>query len=164
MDSGKIYKIVSDSTDKIYIGSTVRTLEERLEGHEEHYEKWFNSDFKSGYCTSFEILKYGNYKILLLEDYPCSCTSELLKCEGKYQLQNYNFCVNIVIAGKKQLDFKNFKLEPIYICSCGKKMQNKYKTRRYHIKSETHKLKIKETHLEMINNNPKYEVAIIYES
>jgi hypothetical protein len=50
--------------------------------------------------------------------------------------------------------------DKIYICSCGKKMKNKYKTRRYHIKSETHKLKIKETHLEMIKYNPKYEVSI----
>ena len=160
MNFGKIYKIVSDSTDKIYIGSTVKTLEERLEGHEDNYECWFNSDFKSVYCTSFEILKYGNYQIVLLEEIVCSCRSELLKCEGKYQLQNYNFCVNIVIAGKKQLDFKNFNLEPIYICSCGKKIQNKYKTRRYHIKSSTHKKIIKEIHLEMIKDNPKYEVSI----
>lgn len=34
MNSGRIYKIVSESTDKIYIGSTIRTLEERLESHE----------------------------------------------------------------------------------------------------------------------------------
>ena len=27
MESGKIYKIVSDKTDKIYIGSIVRTIE-----------------------------------------------------------------------------------------------------------------------------------------
>ena len=158
MEVGRIYKIVSEQTDKIYIGSTVKTLSERLEGHEEHYETWFNSEFESGYCTSFEILKYGDYKIFLLEEYPCSCTSELLKREGTYQLKNYNLCVNIIIAGKNQLDFKNFKFEPIYVCPCGKKMKNKYKKRRYHTKLETHKLKIKETHLEMIKDNPKFEI------
>ena len=42
---GKIYKIVSDSTDKIYIGSTSRTLAERLELHETTYEKWVNCGF-----------------------------------------------------------------------------------------------------------------------
>jgi hypothetical protein len=30
MDKGNIYKIVSDSTDKIYIGSTVKTLEKQI--------------------------------------------------------------------------------------------------------------------------------------
>jgi predicted GIY-YIG superfamily endonuclease len=60
MDKGNIYKIVSDSTDKIYIGSTVKTLEKRLEYHENSYEIWYHKDFRRGYCTSFEILKYGD--------------------------------------------------------------------------------------------------------
>ena len=65
MESGRIYKIVSDKTDKIYIGSTVQTIEERLNIHEESYINWINSDFKTGYLSSFELLKYGDYKIIL---------------------------------------------------------------------------------------------------
>jgi hypothetical protein len=102
MDKGNIYKIVSDSTDKIYIGSTVKSLEERLEEHENDYELWFNKEFKSGYISSFEILKYGDYKIILIEEYPCSSYKELLKREGYYQLSSYSLCVNILIAGKKR--------------------------------------------------------------
>ena len=158
MDKGNIYKIVSDSTDKIYIGSTVKSLEERLEEHENDYELWFNKEFKSGYISSFEILKYGDYKIILIEEYPCSSYKELLKREGYYQLSSYSSCVNILIAGKKQHTFKKFKLDTTYICSCGIKMKNTYKTRRYHAKSESHKLKIRESHLEMIKKNPKFEV------
>jgi hypothetical protein len=158
MDKGNIYKIVSDSTDKIYIGSTVKSLEERLEEHENNYEFWFNKEFKSGYVSSFEILKYGDYKIILIEEYPCSSYKELLKREGYYQLSSYSLCVNILIAGKKQHTFKKFKLDTNYICSCGMKMKNTYKTRRYHAKSELHKLKIRESHLEMIKTNPKFEV------
>jgi hypothetical protein len=134
MESGKIYKIISDSTDKIYIGSTVKPLKERLEEHEECYALWVSSEFESGYCTSFEIIKYGDYKIILFEEYPCFCRSELLKKEGCYQLENYSLCVNILIAGKKQLYFKNFKLDYNYICCCGIKIRNIYKTRRYHSK------------------------------
>jgi hypothetical protein len=63
MDYGNIYKIISYSTDKIYIGSTVKKIEERLEEHEECYALWLSSEFQSGYCTSFEIIKYGDYKI-----------------------------------------------------------------------------------------------------
>jgi hypothetical protein len=161
MDKGNIYKIVSDRTDKIYIGSTVKSLEERLEEHENDYELWFNKEFKSGYISSFEILKYGDYKIILIEEYPCSSYKELLKREGYYQLSSYSLCVNILIAGKKQHIFKNFKLDTNYICSCGMKMKNTYKTRRYHAKSELHKLKIRESHLEMIKTNPKFEVIDI---
>jgi hypothetical protein len=44
-----------------------------------------------------------------------------------------------------------------------KKMQNKWKTRYRHVKSLTHNLIVKENHLLMIKNNPKYEVSIIDE-
>jgi hypothetical protein len=161
MDKGNIYKIVSDRTDKIYIGSTVKSLEERLEEHENDYELWFNREFENGYVSSFEILKYGDYKIILIEEYPCSSYKQLLKREGYYQLSSYSLCVNILIAGKKQHTFKKFKLDTNYICSCGMKMKNTYKTRRYHAKSELHKLKIRESHLEMIKTNPKFEVIDI---
>jgi len=42
MESGKIYKIISDSTDKIYIGSTVKTLDERLKEHEKDFLNFFS--------------------------------------------------------------------------------------------------------------------------
>jgi hypothetical protein len=121
MEFGKIYKIVSDSIDKIYIGSTVKTLEERLERHETSYENWFNLDFnKKYYCTSFEILKYGDYKIELLEKYPCSSRSELIKHEGFYIITNYYNCVNTsyCISRPKihKIDDNEF-----YTCYCGKK-------------------------------------------
>jgi hypothetical protein len=83
MDKGNIYKIVSDSTDKIYIGSTVKSLEERLEEHENDYELWFNKEFKSGYISSFEILKYEDAYIELLEEYPCENKQQLFKREGE---------------------------------------------------------------------------------
>jgi len=160
MESGKIYKITSGNTDKIYIGSTIKSLEERLDRHEENYENWFNTDFETSYCSSFEILKYGDYKIDLLEDYPCLNRAELLEREGFYQIINYSICVNILIAGKNNT-FRKIKLQPNYVCSCGQTIKNKYKTRRSHTKSNSHKLKIKEIHLDMIKTNPNFEVSII---
>ena len=160
MDSGKIYKIISGSTEKIYIGSTIKSLEERLDRHEDNYENWFNTDFKNSYCSSFEILKYGDYKIELLEDYPCLNRSELLEREGFYQISNYSICVNILIAGKN-INFRKMKLQSKYICDCGQTIQNKYKTRRSHSKSDSHKSKIKELHLDMIKTNPIFEISIL---
>ena len=53
--NGKIYKIVSNQTDKIYIGSTAcPRLCTRLAQHKSNYNQW-----KRGkYCkmTSFEII------------------------------------------------------------------------------------------------------------
>jgi hypothetical protein len=163
MESGKIYKIVSNKTDKIYIGSTIKTIKERLDSHEESYINWINSDFKLGYISSFEILKYGDYKIFLIEEYPCSSYSELFKREGHYQIQNYNLCVNIKIASRRPYFFKTIKLDSNYTCSCGKKIKNNYKFRYYHTKSEQHKLKIQQIHLDMIQNNPKFELSMVEE-
>ena len=157
---GKIYKIVSPSTDKIYIGSTVKTIEERLENHEEDYKIWFNSEFRNRYCTSFEILKYGNYNIELVEEHTHSCTSELLKREGFHQLQNYYKCVNSILCTQRP---RNVKIsdQDNYTCYCGRTMQNKWKTRYYHVRSWLHKSAVREIHINMIQNNPKFEIVYV---
>ena len=160
MEFGRIYKIVSKSTDKIYIGSTIKTLEERLEIHEKEYVQWFNSDFKSYYCTSFEILKYGDYKIELLEECSYSYRNELLKIEGYYQLQNYYNCVNSCICIKRERK-SNIDANEFYTCYCGRQMKNKWKTRFHHVKTFLHKYIVKENHLDMIKTNPKFEISII---
>ena len=86
----KIYAIMSPSTHKIYVGSTIRSLEIRFNGH--------NQSVK--FCTSKEIIKYGDAYIQLIENFPCSNARELQQQEGFYILNND--CVN------KQLNnFKN---------------------------------------------------------
>jgi hypothetical protein len=35
--NGKIYKIVDNTSDKVYIGSTCKSLKQRLTAHEEYY-------------------------------------------------------------------------------------------------------------------------------
>ena len=76
--NGKIYKIVSDNTDKIYIGSTTeKYLSRRLSGH--------NRDFKSNKnYSSSQVLKYGNNSIILIESFPCNSVDELCKRERHY--------------------------------------------------------------------------------
>ena len=36
-ETGKIYKIVDNTSDMIYVGSTCQTLEQRLQRHESDY-------------------------------------------------------------------------------------------------------------------------------
>ncbi len=92
-ENGKIYKIVSigkNKTNDIYIGSTFLTLKERLKNHLNEYNR---KDCNS-YCTSYEILKIGEYRIELIENYPCDNDDELRLREAEYIIENLDICVN----------------------------------------------------------------------
>jgi len=84
--NSKIYKIVSLSNpDKVYYGSTTKTLSQRMAHH-----KSFCKQNKP--ITSKEILQYDDAKIILVENYPCNSKEELLKKEYEYILNNQ--CIN----------------------------------------------------------------------
>ena len=98
---GSIYKITSDQTDDIYIGSTEETLEIRLMNHKSDYKRWLDGNHK--YLTSYEILKYDDCKITLLESSDFVSKEDLRKLEGQY-IRN-NKCVNIRIEGRSQKEY-----------------------------------------------------------
>ncbi len=93
---GQIYTIRSHQTDAIYIGSTCGLLHKRLSGHKKHYKLWMKG--KYNYVTSYEIVKYDDAYIELLEDVPCDSKKELNRREG--QLIRQHDCVNKRIAGQ----------------------------------------------------------------
>lgn len=78
----KIYKIVCNITGKIYIGSTCELLCQRIAKHRFQYKQWLNKT--NNYTSSFEILKNGDYRIVLLEQYCCENKEELMKKEQEY--------------------------------------------------------------------------------
>lgn len=81
--NGKIYKIISDHTDKIYIGSTKeKYLSARLNKHKVNYRHYQNGKYH--YVTSFDVIKYDDAKIILLELYPCECKEQLQAKEQQY--------------------------------------------------------------------------------
>lgn len=80
---GKIYKIVSDLTDKFYIGSTTKkNLCDRLYNHKSKYNSWIKTNKE--YYGSFELMKLEQYKIILLENYSCNSKAELIQREQFY--------------------------------------------------------------------------------
>ena len=88
---GKIYKLISKQTNDVYYGSTIETvLTNRLSGHRKHYKLWLNN--KSNYISSYEIVKYDDVKIILVENFPCNTKYELTARE-QYYIDN-NECVN----------------------------------------------------------------------
>ena len=90
---GKIYKIVSSETDKIYVGSTThKYLSERLSNHKSIYRSW--KDGKRGYVSSFELLNYGDAVIILLEAFPCNNKDDLRAKEQDWINQFKDICIN----------------------------------------------------------------------
>jgi hypothetical protein len=89
---GKIYKLWSPSKNIIYIGSTTQTLSRRLSKHLGDYKA--NTNNKS---YSYLVLECEDYKIELLEEYPCNNRQQLEQKEGEY-IKN-NICCNKNGAG-----------------------------------------------------------------
>lgn len=91
-EKGKIYSIRSHQTDKYYIGSSCVDLCKRLFVHRSNYKRYLKNEHH--YVTSYEILKYDDHYIELIEDFPCKTKRELEKREGELQRQYKNDIVN----------------------------------------------------------------------
>jgi hypothetical protein len=94
---GSVYKIFSDKTDKIYIGSTTKLLNTRLSSHLHNYNSYINHTHNH-YVSSFDIIKLGgNIQIDLLQStlYNTLDKHELLSLESHYIKLFSNIAVNI---------------------------------------------------------------------
>lgn len=63
---GYIYQIVSDQTEKVYIGSTKMRLNLRFNLHTANCRRYIAGRTK-GYCSSFEILAFPDARIEWME-------------------------------------------------------------------------------------------------
>jgi hypothetical protein len=93
---GKIYKLISSQTDKIYIGSTCKKyLSQRLTAHKNSYKLYLKNN-TCDYITSFEILKLEDVEIILIETYPCNSKDELTARERHWMEQHKDIIINKV--------------------------------------------------------------------
>jgi hypothetical protein len=98
---GKIYKLYSPSKNLVYYGSTTQLLSQRLAGHKGAYKNFKNNNYH--YVTAFKILECEDYKIELVEEYPCNNQQQLAKQEGEYIKANE--CINRCIAGRTEKEY-----------------------------------------------------------
>ena len=98
---GFVYKIECPTGDKVYIGSTTRSLDKRLGGHISSYKIW-----KSGKCNNTSVYSlfdsYGveNCKVVLLETVE-EGTKDKLYAREAYWISQFD-CVNKRIPGRSQ--------------------------------------------------------------
>ena len=102
---GKIYKLVSDHTDEIYIGSTIQKLCTRLGQHARDFRESKNK------YTSKKLFELGKVKIILIENCPCDSKEELYKRERHYI--ETMVCVNKYIPGRTKAEYLQDNKEEI---------------------------------------------------
>jgi len=73
----KIYCIKSGQTDKVYIGATIKRLCERFSQHKSYYQKYMFNNQQGTYEDYYDILKFSDATIQLLEKIDCKDKDEL---------------------------------------------------------------------------------------
>ena len=132
--NSKIYKLVSDNTDKIYIGSTVQPLHKRKSAHKS--DKKLN---RKNSTTSFELFQLGDVDIILIENFKCENKEELHSKERYYIELNKEICVNKIIPTRTKKEWTKDNLEKV------QEYQKEWK--------ENNKEYVKEQSKEYYNNN-----------
>ena len=130
LNNAKIYKIVDNINDNVYIGSTCKSLKYRLTEHKSSYKRFLKGLY--GNTKSFDILKNNNYKIELLENCNIKTKQELLARE-RYYIEN-NECLNKAIPGRYdkgrqqyQKDYYNDNKEKLKVSAKTNREVNKNK-------------------------------------
>ena len=95
--NGKIYKITSNQTEQVYIGSTCNPLSKRMAKHRETYKMHLAGKYNN--VSSFEILAHGDAIIVLVENCPCDNKEQLFRRE-RFHIENTANCVNNRIPGR----------------------------------------------------------------
>ena len=153
----KIYKLWSPLQNLVYYGSTTQLLCQRLANHKKNHKIYTKDNTKTSYMTSYKILEYEDYKIELVEDYPCNNRQQLLKKESEYIKANE--CVNKCIPGRTQHEWYVDNIEKIkqYNIDNAEKIKNASKQYKL-INAEKLKIQVKtyyENNKEKINKQRK---------
>jgi hypothetical protein len=144
---GRIYKITSNQTNKVYYGSTIQTLSQRFNDHKK--------TSRNGICSSRELMCYDDAIIELIEEIEFDDKKQLKQVE-RYYIEN-NECVNVQVPLQtlKEYQIKNRdmilkKRKEDYIKNRDKYLQIK---KQYYIDN---KIVLDEKHRQWKLKNPEY--------
>jgi hypothetical protein len=112
----KIYKIIDNTNDNVYIGSTTLKLNQRLSEHKSAYKRYLNGKCQN-YFTSFDIIKNNDYKIEIIKYVIFKDRKELYQRE-RYYIEN-NECINKVVPLRTDKEYKKEYNKIKFQCECG---------------------------------------------
>jgi hypothetical protein len=98
---GSIYSIRSHKTTDVYIGSTSQQLCKRMTDHRKSYKHYLKTN--NNYYYAFDILKYDDAYIELIEEIEYENKQELTAKEGHY-IRNM-MCINKRIEGQTRKEY-----------------------------------------------------------
>lgn len=141
-NNGKVYKIWTPLTNKIYIGSTIKPLCNRMSQHRKDYKLWLNGYVRP---TGHPIANFSSFRILEIDP---DCKIELLKkfpCNNKKELENeeraimdlLDNCINVNKGQSSNPEYIKAHKNKKFNCECGGKYARTNKT--HHYKSKKHK-------------------------
>lgn len=124
MKLGTIYIILCLTTGQYYIGSTFKTMKERLYKHIKDYKRHLKNNDKYGICRSSIILKNNNYIIKPIYQYWFKNRKEMEMVEVEEIDYSNPLCVNIskpfvdINKRKKTIEEQQESLAPINCPNC----------------------------------------------
>ena len=105
-NNGKIYQILNNINDEVYVGSTVQPLSKRFYCHKNR------SDYSTNKLSELmRTIGKNNCYIELIENYPCNTKEELFAREGHYIRERAT--LNQQIAGRTRKERREVNAEHI---------------------------------------------------
>jgi hypothetical protein len=92
------------------------TLARRLAGHVGKYQQYLKGKYH--FVTSYEIIKNGNYDIILIENVKCDSKDQLTARE-RYYIESLD-CINKLIPGRTDKQYREDNKEKIQQKNSGK--------------------------------------------
>ena len=99
--NGKIYQILNDIDDEVYIGSTVVALSDRMSKHRNCTKKDSNIKLHQ----HMKLVGVEHFYIELLENYSCGNVEELRAKEGEWIRKKGT--LNKLIAGRTNEEYRS---------------------------------------------------------
>ena len=90
---GKIYKLYRPGIENVYIGSSFISLNQEMKKHYNDYKLYTYG--KRCYRSSYDLVKYDDCKIILLEECYCNNREELKNREEVYKNKYGKNCINL---------------------------------------------------------------------
>jgi hypothetical protein len=147
---GKVYKIIHNQSDIVYIGSTLGTIAQRWQNHKRNYQNYLKEKHSGSIYPYFEQFGIENFKIILIKEYEVVDRRHL--CIYEQLWIHKTRCCNSISAFKINRKDEKFYLKKFYPNSVQEAQieRKKQQSRDYYQKN---KQKIKERAKEWVNNN-----------